>query len=168
MSEQVSEKTEKTEKAPFRIHQLVTKPAGMSLRFANRLRLIGQEMVAAPFRCVGHAAGDFVDECKTLITVDPTAAVVMGLPLGSVLAVFGFTPFVVAGALGVRLAKSAETMLGGIAMGTLGFIAGSVLSLWVIELAVLWLLIEAMLVVAKAAARVEARRLAKVDVAAAA
>jgi len=154
------ESSENGEKTPFRIHQLVTTPAGMGFRFANRLRLIGQELVAAPVRSIGHAACDFAVECKEFATTDPLASLVLGLPLGGTLAALGLTPFLVSGALAVRLGKTTDTMLGGILMGTIGFVAGTALSLWVAELAVCWLLTEALLLVARAAAKVEARRLA--------
>ena len=107
---------------------------------------------------VGRAACGFAEETKSFAKTDPLASLVMGLPLGGVVAVLGLAPFAVAGSLAVRLARNAESMLGGLAMGTIGFLTGSLVSLWLAELAICWLMIEAILIVANAAAKVEARR----------
>jgi hypothetical protein len=97
---------EENEKAPFRIHRLVTKPAGMSLRFVNRLRLIGQELAMTPVRSVGHAACDLADDCVTFVSADPLASVVLGLPMGGTLAALGLAPFLVPVSFFARLAVS--------------------------------------------------------------
>lgn len=116
--------------------------------------LVTRELARTPFRCGGRVAHEFVSDLKRFgRNLAPTA--IVGTPLSIFVVGMGLTPAVTPGALAARFVKSADTVMGSVAMGAVGFLAGTAIIVFAWELAVAYTVLEALLLVARAAEKVD-------------
>jgi hypothetical protein len=121
------------------------------------------EMAKAPFRCGGRIAFSISSDAKRLYQ-HLAPALIVGVPVAIAITASGLTVVAVPGALAVRGARSADSILGSVTMGAVGFLAGTALLVYVYELAVLWAVCEILALTAQSAERVRSVRLAPAGV----
>lgn len=119
--------------------------------------LTSREMIRTPFRCAGRMAHDVASDVKRLYA-QLAPALIVGLPLAICVTSAGLTVAVAPGALAARAVKSTNTVMGSVAMGAIGFLAGTALVVYVYELAVLWAVLEMLCLTARAAEKVQLER----------